>query len=260
MWHLVCGDNAAEGVGIVLGDSVAHEWLRVLRDDLAVGPLKDIEQPPCARRAAFWRAVWPEGVHPMPDFERDLGADAQWLAGLTDQDHGVTVWHGDSASEQLLLARVAAVLEHSDLPFWEVPCGSGDSSVTHRRAVAMHTPTDLAERYLPRQVGPERRHYLATQWRSVLAEGAGIRRWRQEVFHGEDFSFIDADLLQHCSSDWQPLARVMADVMASCDGFFATDFFLFWRARELAAQGRVEIGGEPAANGYGNLRVRRLPG
>ena len=260
MWHLVCGDNAVEGVASVLGEDVARSFLRVLPDDLAVGPLKDIEQPPCTRRAAFWRAVWPEGVHPMPDFERDLGADAQWLAGLADQDHGVTVWHGDSASEQLLLARVAAVLEHSDLPFWEVPCGSGDSSVTHRRAVAMHTPTDLAERYLPRQVGPERRHYLATQWRSVLAEGAGIRRWRQEVFHGEDFSFIDADLLQHCSSDWQPLARVMADVMASCDGFFATDFFLFWRARELAAQGRVEIGGEPAANGYGNLRVRRLPG
>lgn len=259
MWHLVCGDNAAEGVGFVLGETVAREYLRVLRDDLAVGPLKDIEQPPCTRRAAFWRAVWPDAVQPVPDFEVGLGADAQWLAGLVGQPHAVTVWHGDSASEQLLLARVAATLEHSELPFWEVVCGTGDSRVASRRAVAMHTPSDLAELYLPKLIGPERHRQLAAQWHGVLAEGAGIRRWCNGAFQGEDFSFIDAELLQHCTTDWRPLGRVMADVMARCDGFFATDFFLFWRARELAVQGRVEIVGEPGAHGYGGLQVR-LPG
>lgn len=256
MWHLVCGDNAVEGVAAVLGEDVARSFLRVLRDDLAVGPLKDIEQPPCTRRAAFWRAVWPTAVQPVPDFEAGLAEDAQWLAGLAGQSHAVTVWHGDSASEQLLLARVAAALEHSQLPLWEVPCGSGDSRVAGRRAVAMHAPAELAELYLPRLIEAERRQALAAQWRGALAEGAGLRRWREGAFHGEDFSFIDADLLGACTPEWRPLGRAMADVMARCDGFFATDFFLFWRARELAAQGRVEIQGEPGANGYGGLQVR----
>ncbi len=256
MWHLVCGDNAVEGVASVLGEDVARSFLRVLPDDLAVGPLKDIEQPPCTRRAAFWRAVWPAAVQPVPDFEAGLGEDAQWLAGLALQSHAVTVWHGDSASEQLLLARVAAALEHSQLPLWEVPCGSGDSRVESRRAVAMHAPDELAELYLPRLIEAERRQALAAQWRGALAEGAGIRRWREGAFHGEDFSFIDADLIGSCTPEWRSLGRAMADVMARCDGFFATDFFLFWRARELAAQGRVEIQGEPGANGYGGLQVR----
>lgn len=256
MWHLVCGDNAVEGVAFALGETVPRECLRVLRDDLAVGPLKGIEQPPCTRRAAFWRAVWPKAVQPAPDFEAGLDEDARWLAGLAGQSQAVTVWHGDSASEQLLLARVAAALEHSELPLWEVPCGTGDSRVANRRAVAMHRPAELAGLYLPKLVGLERRQQLVAQWRGALAEGAGIRRWRDGAFHGEDFSFIDADLLGHCTAEWRPLGRVMAGVMAGCDGFFASDFFLFWRARELAAQGRVEIDGEPASNGYGGLRVR----
>ncbi|BBP80408.1 hypothetical protein PHLH8_00500 [Pseudomonas sp. Pc102] len=30
MWHLVCGDNAVEGVASVLGEDVARSFLRVL--------------------------------------------------------------------------------------------------------------------------------------------------------------------------------------------------------------------------------------
>ncbi|MNY79082.1 hypothetical protein D3C86_2195680 [compost metagenome] len=62
---------------------------------------------------------------------------------------------------------------------------------------------------------------------------------------------MDAILLSACSRDWQPLPRVMADVMAGTDGFFA-----FWRARELAAQGRVELSGHEGQHGYGGLSVR----
>jgi hypothetical protein len=239
MWHLVCGDAAVEGVTFVLGRAVADDSLRVLRDDLAVGPLADIEQPPCRERAAFWSALWPAAVQPMPDFHTGLGEDARWLADLARQARAVTVWHGDSASEQLLLARVAHALADSALPLWEVPCGTGDSRVASRRAVSMHAPEALAALAKPREVDAQRRRQLADQWRAALLDQALVRRWHAGTFHGEDFGRIDASLLRFCPVEGKPLARLMADVMAHCDGFFATDYFLFWRARELAAAGQM---------------------
>ena len=256
MWHLVCGDNAVAGVTHVIGAHEAEAGLRVLRDDLAVGPLADVDTPPCAARAAFWRALWPESVRPVPDFATDLPADARWLAGLARQTRPVSVWHGDSASEQLLLARVAHALADSALPLWEVPCGTGDSRVASRRAVAMHTPEALAALAKPREVDAERRQALAAQWRAALASDVLVRRWQAGAFHGEGYQAIDTALLRHARDDEQPLTRLMAEVMGRNDGFFATDYLLFWRARELAAAGHIVLSGETGAHGYGGLQAR----
>lgn len=255
MWHLVCGDMAVEGVTRVIGDAAAR-GLRVLRDDLAVGPLADVERPPCAGRAQFWLAVWPDTVTPRPDFAPELSADADWLAGLAAQPHAVTVWHGDSCSEQLLLARVAAALAQSELPFWEVPCGTGDSSAGQRRAVGMIRPEEMDAYYQPRLVEHGRKAGLAGQWHAAVAANADIRRWRDGAFSGEDHQAVDAILLAACTPEWRPLARVMAELMAGADGFFVTDYFAFWRARELAAQGRIELAGTAGQHGYGGLTVR----
>lgn len=256
MWHLVCGDVAAIGVSRVIGDVVAADRLRVLRDDLAVRPLADVEQPPCAQRAQFWLGVWPETVTPRPDFGAGLSADVHWLAALARQAEPVTVWHGDSCSEQLLLARVAAALAQSELPLWEVSCGTGDSSVRMRRAVGMIEPDALGAYYLPKQVDATRKALLAGQWQAAVATNAAVRRWREGDFQGEDHAAVDAILLAACTSEWQPLARVMAELMARSDGFFVTDYFAFWRARELAAHGLIELGGVPGPHGYGGLTVR----
>ncbi|MDH4583911.1 DUF1835 domain-containing protein [Pseudomonas sp. BN415] len=256
MWHLVCGDVAAVGVGRVIGEAAAASHLRVLRDDLAVGPLVDVEQPPCTARAQFWLDVWPEAVTPRPDFAPGLSGDTDWLAGLARQDQSVAVWHGDSCSEQLLLTRVAAALEGSELALWEVPCGTGNSSVRTRRAVGMIEPTALGTYYLPVQVEAGRRARLAGQWHAAVAANADIRRWRDGDFQGEGHAAVDAMLLAACTPEWQPLPRVMAELMAGSDGFFVTDFFAFWRARELADQRRIELGGTPGQHGYGALTVR----
>jgi len=240
----------------VIGQKAAA-GLRVLRDDLAVGPLGDVDTMPCAARVAFWRAVWPADVKPVPDFAADLPADAQWLAGLALQDRPVTVWHGDSASEQLLLARVASALEGSTVALIEVPCGTGNSWVQSRQAVAMHAPQALLTLAKPRVVEAERRASLAAQWRAAVADDGLIHRWQAGRFTAEDYQIIDAALLRHARAEPQPLARVMAEVMARCDGFFATDFFLFWRARELAASGQLVVDGEPGEHGYSGLQVRR---
>ncbi len=255
MWHLTCGDLAADSVRRLLGEGDG-EAVRVLRDDLAVGPLADIESPPCAGRVAFWEGVWPAALAPRPDFASGLADDAEWLAGLASQPRPVTVWHGDSASEQLLLARVAATLEGSSLPFREVPCGTGDSRVGTRMAVSMHAPDALAALYLPRAVGPQRIAELASQWRAAVQDNAAIRRWADGRFAAEDHARIDGQLLATCGADWMPLARAMAEVMSRCDGFFATDLFLYWRARELARCGAIQLSDSRAAD-YRDVQARR---
>ncbi|SDH21927.1 protein of unknown function [Pseudomonas flavescens] len=257
MWHLVCGDNAVEGVSHVIGQQAADDGLRVMRDDLAVGPLGDVDVPPCAARVTFWGAVWPEGVMPVADFAAGLPADAQWIAGLARQKRPVTVWHGDSASEQLLLARVVHALEGSDVLLLEVTCGTGNSWVQSRKAVAMHAPQTLFALAKPKPVEPERRASLAAQWHSAVTDGGLIHRWQAGSFTAEDYQAIDAALLRQSRAEPQPLARVMAEVMARCDGFFASDYFLFWRARELAADGLLVLDGEPGEHGYSGLQVRR---
>ncbi len=255
VWHLVCGDNAAEGVTAVLGEVLARQSLRVLRDDLAVGPLRDVDRPPCAARAAFWSAVWPAQVLPVPAFDTDLAVDAQWLAKLARGTAEVCVWHGDSSSEQLLLARVAAALDGSGVALWEVACGTGDTRVAQRKAVAMRLPHELLELHRPRLMDAARRQILAAQWRAAVAEDADVRRWSDGEFHGEMFATVDASLLAFCTPEWQPLAQPMGHCMRRCDGFFPSDFFLAWRARELAARGALHLEG-PLQGRYSEQRVR----
>lgn len=141
MWHLTCGDLAADCVRRLLASDNDAE-VRVLRDDLAVGPLVDIDSPPCRARVAFWDDVWPAATTPRPDFS-GVADDAEWLAALVSQPRPVTVWHGDSASEQLLLARVAAALEGSSLPMHEVVCGTGDARLTRAWRFPCAHPTTL---------------------------------------------------------------------------------------------------------------------
>jgi len=255
LWHITCGDLAADSVRQLLAEG---NELRVVRDDLAVGPLADIESPPCKTRMAFWEGVWPIGLEPRPDFS-GIASDAEWLARLPDQPRQITVWHGDSASEQLMLARVAAALEGSAIPLHEVACGTGDSRVGSRMAVSMRAPDALAALYQPRLVAPARIAELAGQWRAAVEESAAIRRWVDGRFVGEDHSRIDSELLTACGNDWMPLARAMAEVMSHCDGFFATDLFLYWRARELAKHGVIGLS-DGAESEYSQVQVRRASG
>lgn len=253
-WQLVCGDLAAEAVRPLLG---AAARIEVLHDDLAVGPLLDVDEPPCAVRAAFWDGVWPPGS-PPPAFAVQLAEEAEWLAALARQAEPVTLWHGDSASEQLLLARLAALLGEAPLELREIACGTGDSGVRRRRAVALCSPQQLRDcQRQARPLSAERRAELAGQWRRAVAENGGVRRWRDGVFHSEDYRLVDGMLLCLCSRDWQPLPPLLSQAMRCCSGFFATDLFLAWRLRELARHGRVGFAEAPEAD-FAGQRVRRL--
>lgn len=254
MWHLVCGDAAVEGVTFALGQDVAREALRVMRDDLAVGPLLGIDNAPSAARSAYWQSVWPQSERPIPDFAAGLSEDAHWLAGLANASRAVTVWHGDSCSEQLLLARLAHALKNSTVELWEVACGN--PQLPPRRAVSLRCPEELPALYQQRQLlDANRRALLAEQWQQAKQHNADIRTWYTGNFQHREYALVDKPLLQSCNLVWRPLGRAMASVMAQSDGFFPTDFFLYWRARELAAAGLIELD-KDNSHGYAEQQVR----
>ncbi len=121
----------------------------------------------------------------------------------------------------------------------------------------MHSPEALAALYRPQAVSAWRQTELTAAWHQQCADPHVIRRWHDEIFQGEDYRKIDAALVAASPADFGPLARAMAEVMRHCDSFFATDFFLYWRARELAVAGQLDLQGDPVA-GYRDLQVRRL--
>lgn len=254
MWHLVCGDLAVEGVTHVLGEHIAAQSLRVLHDDLAVGPLIDIDQPPGAQRIAYWQSLWPASLQPVPDFAGELVREARWLSGLAHGPRAVTVWHGDSCSEQLLLARLAHALAGSPVELWEVACGN--PQLRPRRAVSLRRREELVDLYQHHhRLDASRRQQLAAQWQVLVNDNAAIRLWFAGRFQSVAPACIDEPLLAACSSEWQPLTHAMAQVMAHCDGFFPTDVFLYWRARELATEGRLLLDGSDR-DGYAGRQVR----
>lgn len=250
MLHIVCGDLAQITLQQTLGPEAR---IQVLRDDLAIGPLGDIDSPPCAARAAFWNQAWADRWPSKPDFATDLAEDARWLAQLQEE---VTVWHGDSCSEQLLLTRVAAAL-NGRAPLWEVACGRLPQ--LPRRTVSLCAPELLNELHGQRRlVTAERREQLAGVWWQQCREDANVRLWQDGVFSGQDFDEVDQALLAACGQSGE-LARAMAQVMADTTGFYPTDLFLLWRARELERQGLIRLGGESGEYGYRGLQVQCSP-
>ncbi|WP_201305649.1 DUF1835 domain-containing protein [Alcanivorax sp. S71-1-4] len=253
MWHVLCGDVAARQLSPLIKRNGSAQ-IKVLRDDLAVGPLQDVDMPPCAARAAFWQAVWPEEASAELDLG-SLSSDVRWLQALPQQPYSVTVWHGDSASEQLMLARVAFWLGESPVSVQEVKCGTGESHTGGRRAVSMCAPAQLAA-FVPQAVSMARRQQLAGHWSAQRASASVLRCWRAGQLLAGGYEVPDAALMAACDSAWRPLPAVMAAVMEAADGYFPTDYFVYWRARVLAAQGQVVIEGD-AGKGYSGLRVRR---
>lgn len=252
MLHLVCGDLAGTVLQQALGPQAR---IRVLRDDLAVGPLRDIDAPPCAARVEFWTRLWPAAGLTPPDFAGELVDDARWLAQL---DEAVTVWHGDSCSEQLLLARVASASARAGRPLWEVACGQLPQ--WPRRTVSLCAPALLAELDGQRRlVTGGRRARLMDAWHQQCQADADLRLWQNGAFEAQPFAVIDQSLLAACSRSTE-LAPAMAEVMAECRGFFPTDLFLLWRARVLQARGLLRLSGEPGEYGYRGLRVAGTEG
>jgi hypothetical protein len=247
--HLCCGDSAAGVIRAGLPGSA----VLVLRDDLAVGPLGDVDNDRPDARATFWQAVFPDedraAIETGGTFVEQLAAESAALRDLPDTAAKIVIWHGTGAAEQLMLRRALWALRDAATAVEEVAVGLELLPAAGRRdmtAVAMLPPETVAAA-TARPVTPERRARLAAEWERLRADNSGLRHHRDGTITTHPIDAHDQEILEALGPDWEPAARVIGRPMGTITGFFATDAFCFWRLRRLAAQGRAEFRGDITA-------------
>ena len=265
MIHLTNGDVAADALRTALQQAGRDDHVQALRDDLAVGPLRGVDDTPEVR-AEFWQRVM-EGV-PRDGAPRNLigefSEEMKMLVDVTSASTQVVIWHGESASDQLTLRRICYHLRNSPQRLNEIrlsirdftdPGAAANRRADHATSVGMFAPAVLQTR-LP-DVAPIsvlRISRLALEWQEVKQANGETRRWRDNTFASGTFGDLDALILEHASDAWQPAARIGAQLMSTELGFLVSDSIVLWRFRELAASGRVSLRGE--VSGWHALELR----
>ncbi|MGF6663662.1 hypothetical protein QF000_005330 [Paraburkholderia atlantica] len=258
--HLTNGDVAAESLRTALAQAGRDDRVQPLRDDLAVGPLRGVDDA-LHVRAAFWERV---SADTKRDFVREFREQAAVLDGLASDAANLVVWHGESASDQLMLRRVCYLVRNSPQRLNEVRLSIADltdpQAWAHTRkdratSVGMFAP-DVLQAHLPdaAPISVLRISRLALEWQEVKQANGETRRWRDNTFTSGSFAEIDALILERAADDWQPAARAAAYVMAAELWFLASDSIVLWRMRELATQRRIHLRGD--ANEWRSLELR----
>ena len=252
--HLTNGDVAAESLRAALREAGRDDCVQALRDDLAVGPLRGIDDEPDVR-ADFWDRV---SADTRRDFLREFRDQAAALDSVTRGEANLVVWHGESAADQLTLRRVCYHLRNSPQRLNEVRLSIRDltdpGAWAHSRkdratSVGMFAPAVL-QAHLPdaAPISVLRISRLALEWQEVKHANGETRRWRDNTFTSGSFAELDALILERTTDNWQPAGRVAAELMGTEElGFLVSDSIVLWRLRELAATRRIRLRGDVSA-------------
>jgi hypothetical protein len=248
--HLTNGDVAAESLRAALRASGRDEHVHALRDDLAVGPLRGIDDAPDVR-ADFWDRV---SAYTKRDFMREFREQAASLDKIFHDEASLVIWHAESAADQLMLRRVCYYFRNSPQRLNEVRLSIRDltdaGAWAHSRkdratSVGMFAP-DVLQARLPdaAPISVLRISRLALEWQEVKHVNGETRRWRDNTFVSGSFAELDALILDQLCGEWQPAARVAAELMAAELGYLVSDNIALWRLRELASTRRLKLRGD----------------
>jgi hypothetical protein len=261
--HVANGDVAAQSLTEALKQAERDERVVTLRDDLAVGPLRDIDDSGFAR-ATFWRLV----MNSTQDYEDDLEKQLALIGQLARGDGQIVIWHGQSAADQLTLRRVAYHLRNAPQRLNEAKLTQQDLSIPASDAqpdrvrrpdgatsVGMFSPKQLLAK-LPTAapISVLRISRLALEWQEAKYASADTRRLREGMLVSGNWLDIDEALLDSAGPEWLPARRVVAGAMARRFDFLLSDSIGFWRCRELVTAGRLKIRGTPSEIADAELR------
>lgn len=262
--HVASGDCAARSLTEALRLAERGDRVIALGDDLAVGPIRDIDES-ALTRAAFWRQV----LNSATDFEDELEEQLEMLARLARSDAQIVVWRGQSAADQLTLRRVAYHLRNAPQRLNEAKLSHDDLTIAtddsnpervgradRATAVGMFSPKQLLAK-LPNAapISVLRISRLALEWQEAKYANAKTRRLRDNMLTaGTWLDVVDEALLDLAGPEWKSARQIAGAAMGQRFDFMLSDSVAFWRYRELVTAGRLKIRGTPSDIAQAELR------
>ncbi|WP_153099193.1 DUF1835 domain-containing protein [Paraburkholderia hayleyella] len=245
--HITHGDTAADSLRRALQLANRDGKIEVMRDDLAVGPLRGIDDTSEAR-SEFWLQVIGDTAH---DLDQTLNEQAAMLEQLASSSAPIVMWHGQSTGDQLALCRLCYHLRNSPQRLNEVRLSASHLAFdTHRAdqatAIGMFEPEILSTHIADAApISILRISRLALEWQEVKQANGETRRWRNNTFTSGSFAELDTFILERTAETWQRATPIVAALMAADMGFLVSDRLAFWRLHGLAAHGRIQLRGDP---------------
>lgn len=267
MIHIVFGEADIEVLqkAIELDESLKGD-IRIIRDDLAVGPIAAIDEPEGYQQ----RRDWQKGlVEQSPYNTEQLMSQADdrlvvhQLKREMDEDPTleVWIWMGQNAHDvcgyywlisqlQNYQGRVV-VLYLNNLPFI-----NEKGQIFYPSYIFEILPKEFIKaKKLNRKVTMSEFEVDPDEWKKLCAENAMVRILEGgKKIAGKEEDFYDKDILTALSKDWQKGSRAMHNILGKMK-IKTGDIFLLWRMKELAANEKLEINGDPS-KGWKEFEVR----
>jgi hypothetical protein len=256
MIHIVFNEADVEVLkkAIELDESMAGDVIEI-KDDYAVGPIKDIYTPEgIAARKEWWRQVLAGGDY---DGKVDKGQvdDNKTVADLVqrlqeNEKEIVWVWAAQNKHDvcgyywlmsQLkdLQGRIY-ILYLNNLPFI-----NDKGAIFYPEWLNVIPPKEfLKAKKLSRQITLSEFEVDPDEWTRLQNEEKGVRILEGgKKLSQYDYDFYDSDLKKYITADWQKGSRIIHNFQNKSKQSTG-DAYLLWRLKNLLAAGEYDVQGE----------------
>ena len=256
MIHIVFqrADVAALQKSFDLDESMRGEIIEI-KDDLAVGPIKDIySDEGIDIRKQWWKSVLAGGDYEgMSEHQQvDDSKTVQDLIERLEKDAGEILWiwaaqnKHDVSGYYWLISQLKQfqgrvyILYLNNLPFI-----NEKGSIFYPDNLFTIPPREFTKaRKLARPVTLSEFEVDPDEWTRLQNEDKGVR-----ILEGGkklvqyDYDFYDADLKKVISPDWQKASRLIHAYLSKAP-HKTGDAFLLWRLKQIIATGEIDVQGE----------------
>ena len=269
MIHIVFNESEIDLMTKVfeLDETLSGEVIQI-KDDFAVGPLRDIHtEEGWQARWDWWRMLGqgsPYGESQVGSFD-----DRETVKHLKEKlnsnpDEVLWIWMGQNQHDVMgyfwLIPQFreyqgrVMILYLNNLPFINEKGQLFYPSWLHEiqpkeflKAKKLARPITLSEF----EIDPD-------EWRKIAEENAIVRilEGGKKIFSKEE-NFYDNEILKNLTAEWQKATRVLSNTLHRMK-IKTGDVFIMWRMKYLMNEGRIEITGE-VSKGWKEFDVK-LPG
>lgn len=251
IYHFVVGDEAGNRLkeAVATEPAMAGEVI-VLRDILHVGPLKKTEgQGFSELRMVYWQGVasGEKTLAGVDDMERLLEVSAKMFR---DDSIQAWIWMAPCVADVCAYYWLLPYLSKHKGRFYIVniaglPFLNEAGKVYFPKNISEIMPRELVKaRRLSRQVTPGEIEIDGDEWRRLADENGGVRTWeggKKIASHPADY--YDTVLLGLCTAHAQKTNKVVRQALQK-HNLPTGDLWLYWRLREMANAGAIEMQGE----------------